>query len=211
MRAFYLFSLLAFCITGSRANPAEGQELLQSLEKSFASIQTVQTQFSQEKKLKIFERTILLEGRLSLENPGRLAWRIDSPIKYILVLDGEYALQWDEETRKVQKMKTTGDPMFEEVLGQIEKWFSGQFNSLLKDYDMTVLSRKPLQMEFVPKSGSLVGKAIKRVAVTVRDDRKYVEALEIEDMSGDLTKIRFHDTILNQPIPVSEWKVAADG
>ena len=215
MRAlFLLLAGISLCVQGSRANPSEGNnsgELLQALEKSFSSIQTVQTRFTQEKKLKIFERTIVLEGRLVLENPGRLAWRIDSPIKYVLVLDGEYALQWDEETRKVQKMKTTGDPMFEEVLGQIEKWFSGRFASLLKDYDMKVLSLQPLRMEFVPKPGSLVGKAIKRVAVAVRDDRKYVEEITIEDVSGDLTKIRFHDTILNEPIPASEWKVESGG
>jgi outer membrane lipoprotein-sorting protein len=181
------------------------------LEKSFSSIRTVQTRFTQEKTLRIFQRTIMLEGRLALENPDRLAWRIDSPIKYVLVLDGGYALQWDEETRKIQKTKTTGDPMFEEVLGQIEKWFSGKFRSLSKDYDLKVISHQPLKMEFVPKPESLSGKAVKRVAVSVRDDRKYVEEIEIEDVGGDLTKISFHDTILNEPIDASEWKVDSGG
>ena len=183
------------------------EALLLSLEKSFSSIKTVQTKFTQEKTLRVFARTIEMKGNLLLENPGRLAWRINSPIRYVLILDGNYALQWDEETRKVQKTKTTGDPVFEEVLGQIEKWFSGKFSLLAKDYNLNVLSHEPLEMAFIPKPKSLVGKAIKRVTVSVRDDRKYVEAITIEDVSGDLTKIMFHDTVLNKPIATSEWKV----
>lgn len=186
---------------------AQNNELLAKLEKSFSAIKTVQTHFTQEKTLKIFDRTIELKGRLSLENPNRLAWRIDTPIKYVLVLDGEYARQWDEESNKVEKMKTTGDPVFEEVLGQIEKWFSGKFASLAKDYDLTVKSESPLVMEFVPKEGNMTGKAIARVTVSVREDLKYVEGISIEDVSGDLTTIRFHDTVLNEPVPASEWKV----
>lgn len=183
------------------------EELLQSLEKSFSSIKTVQTNFTQEKKLKIFNRTIVLKGRLALENPGRLAWRIDTPINYVLVLNGEHALQWDEESNKVQKMKIAGDPMFEEVLGQIEKWFSGKFSSLVKDYDLTVTSKDPLEMEFVPKADSMTGKAIKRVCVSVREDQNYVERIMIEDVSGDQTAISFHDTVLNEPVDAAEWKV----
>lgn len=206
----FLF-VLAVCGGTSSNDWKTQEELLQSLEKSFSSIQTVQTRFTQEKKLKIFDRTIVLKGRLSLENPDRLAWRIDTPIKYVLVLNGEHALQWDEESNKVQKMKITGDPVFEEVIGQIEKWFSGKFALLSKDYVLTVKSRQPLEMEFVPKADSMTGKAIKRVLVAVRDDAKYVERIMIEDVSGDQTEISFHDTVLNQPVDAAEWKVSKDG
>jgi len=218
MRNLLLLSLVGMLLCGRGAfgetdstGWSTDAELLQSLEKSFSAIRTVQTRFTQEKTLRIFQRTIVLEGRLVLENPDRLAWRIDTPIKYVLVLDGDYALQWDEETRKVQKTKTAGDPVFEEVLGQIGKWFSGRFASLAKDYDLKVLSRQPLKMEFIPKPDSLSGKAIKRVSVSVRDDRKYVEEIGIEDIGGDLTRIVFHGTVLNEPVDPAEWKVDAGG
>ena len=182
-------------------------DLLRSLEKSFSRIQTVQTRFTQEKMLQVFDRTIVIEGRLVLENPDRLAWRIDSPIRYVLVLDGDEARQWDEESGQVQKMKVGGDPVFEEVLGQIEKWFSGRFAELSEDYEMAVLGRDPLRMEFVPRTGSLVGKAIRRVTVSVRGDFKYVERIAIEDASGDRTTITFHDTVLNAPVAAAAWEV----
>ncbi|MEN8255193.1 MAG: outer membrane lipoprotein carrier protein LolA [Verrucomicrobiota bacterium] len=190
----------------------EGQEeLLEELEKNFSGIRTVQARLRQEKKLKIFDRTIVMDGRLSLENPGKLAWRIDSPIRYALVLDGDHALQWDEDSNRVQKMKTNGDPIFEEVIGQIEKWFSGDFISLLDEYDLTVKSSEPPVLEFIPKADGMVGKVVRRLTISVRADLRYVERIAIEDAGGDQTIISFHDTRLNEPVPVSEWEVSPNG
>ena len=152
-----------------------------------------------------------MEGRLALEHPGKLAWRIDSPIRYALVLDGDHALQWDEDSNKVQKIKTHGDPVFEEVIGQIEKWFSGEFVSLLEEYDLTVKSSEPPVLEFVSKGDGMVGKVIRRLTISVRADLRYVEQIAIEDTSGDQTIISFLDTRLNDPVPASEWEVSPDG
>jgi outer membrane lipoprotein-sorting protein len=153
--------------------------LLQRLEKSFSGIKTVQARLRQEKKLKIFDRTVVMEGRISLENPDKLAWRIDTPIQYALVINGKYALQWDEDSNKVQKMKTAGDPVFEEVIGQIEKWFSGEFSSLLDEYNLTVKSTEPLILEFVPKADGMLSKVIAKLTIHVRADLRYVEQISI--------------------------------
>ena len=217
VRSMRSFAVKIFCCTvllfpGLTVNAAEEQAaLLEKLENSFSSIQTVQARLRQDKKLKMFNRTIVMEGRLSLEHPGKLAWRIDSPIRYALILDGDHALQWDEDSNKVQKMKTHGDPVFEEVIGQIEKWFSGEFISLLEEYDLTVKSSEPPVLEFVPKAEGMVGKVIRRLTISVRADLRYVERIAIEDMGGDQTIISFHDTRLNDPVPASEWEVLPDG
>ena len=203
--------LLVFAVSSGQGFADENSiDLLQSLEKSFSTIQTVQTRFKQEKELKIFSRTIVMEGRVALENPDRLAWRIDTPIKYALVLNGEDALQWDEDSNKVQKMKTHGDPVFEEVIGQIEKWFSGEFASLLNDYELTVKNEQPPVLEFIPKPDGMIGKVIGRVTISVREDRRYVEQIEIEDVGGDKTTINFYETVLNAPVSAEEWEVVPD-
>jgi len=209
-----LLAALALAAPGEPAAtnaPTGGVDaIMQSLRKSFSSVRTVQARFVQEKTLKAFDRTIVLKGRLSVEKPDRLAWRVDVPIRYALVLDGKYAWQWDEETNKVQKRKTAGDPIFEEVLGQIEKWFSGRFAELTTSYDVALLSSDPLKLSFVPKKDELTGKAIRRVVVAIRADRKYVDSIEIEDVSGDRTLIRFLDVRLNRPVPANEWNVDPD-
>lgn len=199
------------CLSVS-TDAGEGKEaLLADLEQNFSTIKTVQTDFTQEKVLKIFKRTIHMNGRLVLENPDRMAWRIHAPIHYVLILNGEQALQWDEDSNKIQKQKTSGDPVFEEVIGQIEKWFSGEFNSLLTAYELTVLSEQPPVLQFDPKAGSMVGHVIKRVTIHVREDRTYVEKIVIEDRGGDQTAITFVNTVLNETVPAKEWEVKPNG
>ena len=184
--------------------------LLQRLEEKFSTIETVQTCFKQEKELKIFDRTIVLTGRVALEKPDRLAWRIDSPIRYALVIDGKQTLQWDEDSNNVQKTKTAGDPVFEEVIGQIEKWFSGKFSSLLEDYNLTVKTEQPPVLEFVPKADRMIAKVLRRITISVRADQAYVERIAIEDVGGDKTTITFFETVLNAPVPATEWEVIRD-
>jgi len=181
--------------------------LFQTLEKNFSTITTVQTGFTEEKKLKIFDRTVRLEGRLALEASGRLAWRVDTPVQYVLVLKDNAAFQWDEETRKVQHLPFSGNPVFETVITQIQQWLSGRFTALEPDYDVQVLSEDPPRMVFIPREGGMVSKAIRQVTVSICSDQRYVEEIVIEDVSGDRTSIRFHGTVLNEPVDPSVWEV----
>ena len=205
-------ALLLICLFGAQnvfSNDwNRSRELFQTLEKNFSTIQTVQTKFTEEKKLKIFDRTVRLEGRLALESSGRLSWRVESPIQYALVLKDDAAFQWDEETRKVQRLPFSGNPVFETVIAQIQCWFSGRFAALETDYDLQVLSEMPPRLVFTPHADWMVAKAIKQVTVSIREDQRYVERIVIEDVSGDQTSIIFHDTRLNEPIDPSAWEVA---
>ncbi|MCU0858705.1 MAG: outer membrane lipoprotein carrier protein LolA [Pontiellaceae bacterium] len=149
-----------------------------------------------------------LEGRLALEASGRLTWRVDTPVQYVLVLKDNAAFQWDEETRKVQQLPFSGNPVFETVITQIQQWFSGQFAALEPDYDVQILSENPPRMAFIPRDGKMVAKAIRTVTVSICTDRRYVEQIVIEDISGDMTSILFHDTVLNEPIDPSAWEAA---
>ena len=204
-----IFCLLALFVGTTFAD--KDSEWLKSLEKSFATVKTVQARLRQEKKLKMFNRTIIMTGRIALEHPGKLAWRFDKPIKYTLIIDGKIARQWDEESKKVQKIKTQKDPIFKEVIGQIEKWFSGDFSALLKEYTLTVKSKNPPVLEFIPKSDGMVHKVIKKLTIHIRPDLRYVEKINIEDAGGDQTIITFLDTRLNEPIPASEWEISPNG
>ena len=188
------------------SSKSDSTALLAKLESRFASIKTVQSRFTEKKTLKIFDHVITIKGRFCLENPDKLAWRIDSPVKYVLVLDGDYATQWDQESGRKQKIKTAGDPIFEQVLGQIKKWFSGRFKSLLKDFDMKIISVDPVKLRFEPIKDSLTAKAVKSVTISVCEDMVYVEQILLEDVSGDLTEITFHETVLNESIAADEWK-----
>jgi len=84
MQRFSPLLILLTCVITLNLSAAHGAEdrkveILAMLKERFSSIKTVKSDFIQKNKLKVFNRVIMLKGRLSLESPSRLAWRVDSP------------------------------------------------------------------------------------------------------------------------------------
>ncbi len=197
--------------TQSRAKvdvPENIEKTLKDLETVFKGVKTVQTDFIQEKRLAVFKQTIVLEGTIVLENPGRLAWHTDKPFRYALVISGDQIQQWDEDSGEVQKISLSSNPIFKVVSEQLQYWFRGNYLSLAEEYTIEMLKEEPvIVLTFTPRKDSLAIKNIKKVTVTFRKDKHYVKEIIIEDRSGDCTTMTFKNTVLNKPIDAKMWEV----
>ena len=182
--------------------------VLTELEKTFSKIKTVQTDFVQTKKLKLFKHPVILKGHLLLQVPDRLLWRVHEPIQYAFMLKGKKAFEWDQETGKTKKLPFTGSPVIEQILVQIKSWFSGEFSQLKKSYDLKILSQTPLVLSFTPKATNKAKHVIQEMRINIRQDRHYIESMAIFEVNGDLTTTRFQNVLLNQEIPAKAWEVA---
>ena len=186
----------------------ESEALLSRLEKSFSSIKTVQASVKQVKNLAVFDRKMVLTGRVYIENPDRLAWHIEKPVRYSIVIDGDNMKQWDEESGSVQKFSIVGNPVFGIVSEQLKKWFSGRYTELRKEYEVSVVTEKPaLTLKFVPRPETATAGVMKEVSVRLAEDERYISEIRIEDGTGGLTTIVFSDTVLNKPVPPDAWEV----
>ncbi len=203
-----ILALADVSLTTADAEPEDSTEkMLHSLQANFSTIRTVKTRFTQKKEMKIFSRPVILKGQLALKNPGKLAWRVETPVRYALVIRNGEAIQWDEDTGRTQKLPFAGNPVFETVITQIEQWFSGNFAALMDGYDFEVLNETPPRLAFTPHADRMEAKAIRTVTISVREDLRYVEKIVIDDVSGDRTTITFHETVLNEPLDDEEWEV----
>jgi len=183
------------------------EAVLRALEKSFVGITTVQTDFTEEKELAVFDKKIVLQGAMALAGVDRLAWHVTAPVRYSLVITDATLRQWDEDSGKVQQLSLAGNPVFNVVIDQVRNWFSGRYLSLTREYDVKVTAEKPLVLEFVPRPNSMPAKAIARVTIVLREDQRYVREIRIEEKSGDKTRMLFSNTVLNEPVPAAAWEV----
>lgn len=213
-----LFSLLVLAGVAGLAAPAPQPPppdpavaaVLQRLETHFNGIRTVQTRFTQEKNLAIFDRPMILKGDIALQSDGAFAWHVTEPVRYSLVMNGSKLRQWDEDADKVQEVSVTSNPIFQAVFSQLRNWFAGRFQELTRDYTVALVREKPLTLAFTPLS-AVAGKSVKTVTVTLRDDERYVGEIRIEEAGGDVTVMRFHDTRLNEPVPAAAWEAKPHG
>lgn len=210
VRSLLFLSVLS-CVF-PRSLVAAADPLLAELQKSLSGTTNVQSEFIQEKKLSLLQQTVVIKGRLAVEQPARLSWQVVEPIRYNMVLDGTVLKQWDETTGKVQTHSLAGNPVFKVVVTQLRAWFSGQFDLLTKDFEARAdASSATPRIIFTPKAESFAFKVIERVVLTFREDRRYIQDMLIEERSGDRTTMTFTNSILNAAIPASAWEVKPHG
>jgi outer membrane lipoprotein-sorting protein len=208
-KIFIIYMLLScFLPLFISSTPAAGDEtadiieMLRRLGENVSAFKSLKTNFVQEKDLAIFQNRIIMKGRIYLQKPNRMAWHVDEPVKYSVVITDKLIRQWDEDTNRVQEIALSGNPVFQNVLNQLTVWFSGDYISLLKDYDARILKKAPLVFEFTPKGNNVAGKIIKSITISLREDEKYLRQIKILELSGDSTTITFKDTVFD-PVPDS--------
>ena len=209
--AAVLLAVLLVCPVFAGENPDGGTEnlvaFLNALGKKVSDFKTLKTDFTQEKEMAMFKDKLVLKGRIYLEKPNKVAWHVDSPLRYSVLITDKLIRQWDEDTNQVQEISLIKNPIFQNVLNQLTVWFSGDYSSLIESNAVRIVKRDPLEIEFLPLEKNITKKVIKSITITFRDDQKYLRQIRILEQSGDITTIHFTNTRLNAPLDKSDFEV----
>ena len=189
---------------------ADLEEILERLEDRVSGIQTLRADFVQQKYLAVLEEPLVLKGTISMQKPDLFSWVVREPLRYSMVIRGEAVQQWDEDTRRVEEISLSKNPVFKMAIQQLRDWLSGAYKSMLGEYQVTVLGEEPISLEFVPRDTALSQAVIDRVTVTFDRDERYIRQIEIFEKQGDRTVLIFVDALLNTPISPSAWKARQD-
>ena len=182
-------------------------EVLHRLEDKTSEIRTLKTEFVQEKELAVFKKKIILKGMIFLRKPELFAWHIIEPLCYSMVIKGDILSQWDENTKKTQKISLSKNPAFQVAISQMKDWFSGKYTSMTENYNIIILKRKPVSLIFIPKINTIVSNVIESVRVIFRDDERYIHQIYIKEKSSNSTLLTFVNTQLNTPLEAAAWEV----
>lgn len=194
-------------VKGGSPEQADLSAFLNALGKKVSDFKTLKTDFIQEKEMAMFKEKIVLKGRIYIRKPNELAWHVDSPLRYSVLITDKFIRQWDEDTNQVQEVSLAKNPIFQNVLKQLTVWFSGEYGTLLQDNEMRLVTSVPLVIEFKPRETSISKKVIKSIMITFRDDQTYPRQIRIQELTGDVTIIRFTNTQFNAPLDKKSFEV----
>jgi outer membrane lipoprotein-sorting protein len=204
--AFAVALCLACQVILSAAEVApEVAERLRQLESKLSSVQTFKVDFAREKHMAILEQKLVLKGRITLQQPDKMAWRVRSPIRYGMVIQGSTLRQWSEDTQAIQQLSLGGNPVFAAAIKQIQSWFSGNYLALTRDFNVAMPSGSPLVLEFTPRAGSPTREVIKRIVMRFGEDERFLSRLEVTETGGDTMSIAFSNPDLNPALAKEEW------
>ena len=179
--------------------------VLKRVEAKFKDIDSMTTGFIQHRKLSVFKHELEIRGNIYMQKPTAFAWYVESPFKSAMIIDGDIIKQWDEETGKTQKISLRKKPAFRAAVDQMRLWFSAQYSELRNSYSITLISEKPVVLEFQPRAGDAKNSFFSKVLITFREDESYLQSIAIYEASGDSTVINFVETSLNTAVDKAIW------
>lgn len=207
---FLLFTCLGNSTLYADNTAKDLNTILETLQEKMSKVSSIQTDFIQEKNLALFKQKLILKGKIFIQKPGMLSWRVFTPMLYSLVIRGSQISQWDQDTNQVQSISLAKNPSFQVAIQQMQNWFSGTYETMQGDYQIRLISQQPLKLEFVPKESSVARNFIQRVTVLFQDNQEYIKEIDILEKSQDSTLLTFINARLNQKIPTNIWEVKTD-
>ncbi|MCK4917862.1 MAG: outer membrane lipoprotein carrier protein LolA [Candidatus Omnitrophica bacterium] len=210
IRILVLISLFMFSFVMNGICLDNNSDLINNLkliEDKMSDINTLATQFIQEKNLALFNQKIEITGFLYLQKPSSFAWHINTPLEQRIILKSNNVVQWDEDTNQVQKINLSSNPTFNIVMDQMKRWISGAYLSLVDEYIVEFKKSEFMELKFFPKDGTMAYKLIKNINIVFQEDEKYIESITINERNGDSTSFIFFETQINIVLDPIVWEV----
>ena len=137
-----IVSLLIVANAGEPVVPSI-EEYLKELQTHLESVKTIHADFEQEKKLVVFNHSMIIRGEMALHRPKRMIWHVHEPVRYSILMEGDTVRQWDEDTNRVQTLRVKDNPALKAVFSQFQAWFMGDYLAIAATYDVVIVNRDP--------------------------------------------------------------------
>jgi outer membrane lipoprotein carrier protein len=200
--AFLLVSTLFFA-QNTAMSGAEAKAFVTKVSSETQQIKTLQSDFTQTKKMDFLDKNIVTYGKMSLKSPNMLSWRYTKPYQYSIVFKENKIFINDQGKKSSVDAKS-------KTFEKINKLIVGSSNGkMFNDPEFTVAYFKNGSYniaKFTPKSAQLL-KYIKQIELYFPKNQSTVSQVNMLEASGDTTNILFKNTQINAQIPASEFSL----
>ncbi len=195
---FLMMSVLmmsAFALqTQSYTKIANIEEIKSKIVKKASETENIHSDFDQEKHMMMFNDVIKSKGVLYFSKPNKLRWEYNSPIRYIIVLDGKQVQIQDQS--KVKTFDLNSNPIFKEVNKLMISSFNGDIlNS--KDFKVEYYQSSYDYMAKLRPLNSAMANMIETIEIYFNKTDFGVTGLKIVEVGNDYTLIKFQNRIIN--------------
>lgn len=162
---------------------------LQSYAKQINAVQTLQSNFTEEKHLSLLSQPIQSEGTLAFDkNTQKLRWQYKKPFENGFLIEKEKVYRLQGPLKK--PVESAMGRMF---MAEMLVWLTLDFDSLQKNYQITLNGSK---ITFVPLLKE--HKVVKKITVWLDEkDARVVTQVKMEEPSGDFIVWKFNQTQIN--------------
>ena len=189
---------LALC-SGAFAQDHDIEAVLARLGAKAASITTISSTFVQEKRLSVFDETIVSTGRFLFASPDRLRWEYFTPMAEGFALDGDSGVRWTDMGDTRTKFALRDDPVMNVITRQLLAWATFDRQWLSGEYGISLAAESPVTLKLVPRRKDAVA-VLDYLLIEFSPAEDTVRRVEMHDHDGDFTRILFENATVNTPL-----------
>jgi outer membrane lipoprotein-sorting protein len=180
----------------------------ESFKKSFANAtaatETIQSDFNQEKSLSMLSEKINSTGKFWYKKKSMLRIEFMRPFSYLVIINEGKLFIKDGE--KENKISTGSSKILQQVNRMLLDCVSGNMLESPDFQSRIFEGREAWLVELTPVSRNLK-KLYKNINIIIDKSDYTADTIEMTELSGDKTSIRFKNKVLNAQIPNSVFTI----
>lgn len=195
---FLLLVCFAPIHAGDPPETADAERIMERIGRMAGDVQTISSDFSQEKHLSMLKNVTVTKGAFYFAKPDRLRWEFTHPDRAGFAVDGDKGIKWKGKEENRRPFQLGSDPAILHFVNQVFAWVRADRKWLKEHYRISVRSEEPAAFSLFPVTEQEKN-VLSRVEILFSSDDRYVQQVEIHERDGDFTRIHFLNTIINLP------------
>jgi len=178
--------------------------ILTQVAKAQKEAQTIQAEFTMEKKMSLLASPALAEGILYITKPDKIYWEVKEPIANTMIVNGPTLWMYYPSLRQVDKVDISGkQKMLTRYVGMNEE------GAIIKEnYNIQILNSPDekglFHLELIPKLGRMA-KRVSKLRVWVDSKTWFLTRIDLWEPSGDYSSVRLKNVKVNGRVPDSVY------
>lgn len=170
---------------------ADPKPILADLQQKMSSLTSVYLEFTQERRLQLFDAPLKSEGVMLLDRPGQIRWETTAPFQSILLGNQKSVAQFEFSAGKWNKLKLGFPQMLKRVMDQMTLMHQGKLDALTSDYTLSVSTGAVTVVTLVPKDDNLRS-MLAALEIHLHADLSATREVIMREPGGDFTRIIFN-------------------
>lgn len=198
--AFLAIFFLVTTSWGQRLSIQQQEQVIQKITSTITSIQTMQCDFMQTKKMKMLKKEIKSSGVMYFKSPNKLRWQYKTPYSYIFVMNGNKILL--KSSKVSQNIDTQGNKMFKRISNIILGCIMGESLRSSTDFSVEICKENSIYVaKLLPKKKELKS-LYNNIKICFNSYTNMVESVEMSEKTGDITIVNLNN--IKKKSPISE-------
>lgn len=190
-------------VNAQKGTPVKDVAAFKSKLKEMSSkIQSIQSDFTQEKHLTLLDDKVISQGKFSFKKKNMLRWEYTTPFPYIIIINE------DEMKIKDEEHVSTYDMESNKMFGEINNMMVGMVDGSIlesKDFSFAFFESSDSYFVEMKPNRSEMKEFLSEIDITIKKSEFFVSKLVMKEPGEDFTVLEFYNEKLNQEIPASRF------